>query len=91
MTFFCHDCSVVATIKVNHFHLFLKKFLKFHNWLFVCLFVWTSTYKYAAGPNTEKSMPEALIFASTNPQYYDRLLIELEVQYVNENTKLKPG
>ena len=31
-------------------------------------------------------MSEALIFASTNPQYDDRLFIEL-----HENTKLKPG
>ena len=29
---------------------------------------------------TEKSMPEALIFASTNSQYDDRLFIELQVQ-----------
>ena len=38
-------------------------------------------------------MSEALIFASTNPQYDDRLFIELQVQYyVHENSsKLKPG
>ena len=29
-----------------------------------------------------KSLSEALIFASTNPQYDDRLLIELQVQYM---------
>ena len=29
-----------------------------------------------------KSMSEALIFASTNPQYDDRLFIELQVQYM---------
>ena len=29
---------------------------------------------------TGKSMSEALIFASTNPQYDDRLFIELQVQ-----------
>ena len=28
---------------------------------------------------TGKSLPEALIFASTNPQYDDRLFIELQV------------
>ena len=29
-----------------------------------------------------KSMSEALIFASTNPQYDNRLFIELQVQYM---------
>ena len=32
---------------------------------------------------TGKSLSEALIFASTNPQYDDRLFIELPVQYMN--------
>ena len=31
---------------------------------------------------TGKSLSEALIFASTNPQYNDRFLIELRVQYM---------
>ena len=31
---------------------------------------------------TGKSMSEALIFASTNPQYDNRLFIELPVQYM---------
>ena len=31
---------------------------------------------------TGKSFSEALIFASTNPQYDDRLFIELQVQYL---------
>ena len=35
--------------------------------------------------STGKSLSEALIFASTNPQYDDRLFIEL-----HENSKLKP-
>ena len=30
--------------------------------------------------NTGKSLSEALIFASTNPQYHHRLFIELQVQ-----------
>ena len=34
-----------------------------------------------AGACTGKSLSEALIFASTNPQYDDRLFIELQVQY----------
>ena len=33
-------------------------------------------------PCTGKSLSEALIFASTNPQYDDRLFIELQVQYM---------
>jgi hypothetical protein len=32
--------------------------------------------------STGKSLSEALIFASTNPQYDDRLYIELQVQYM---------
>ena len=31
---------------------------------------------------TGKSLSEALIFASTNPQYDERLFIELQVQYM---------
>ena len=31
---------------------------------------------------TGKSMSEALIFASTNPQYDNKLFIELQVQYM---------
>ena len=38
---------------------------------------------------TGKSLSEALILASTNQQYDDRLFIELQVQY--EKSKLKPG
>ena len=33
--------------------------------------------KIITGKNTGKSLSEALIFASTNPQYDDRLFIEL--------------
>ena len=33
-------------------------------------------------PSTGKSLSEALIFASTNPQYDKRLFIELQVQYM---------
>ena len=32
--------------------------------------------------HTGKSLSEALIFASTKPQYDDRLIIELQVQYM---------
>ena len=32
--------------------------------------------------HTGKSLSEALIFASTNPQYDDILFIELQVQYM---------
>ena len=32
--------------------------------------------------NTGKSLSEALIFVSTNPQYDNKLFIELKVQYV---------
>ena len=33
-------------------------------------------------PSTGKSLSEELILASTNPQYDDRLFIELQVQYM---------
>ena len=32
--------------------------------------------------STGKSLSEALIFASSNPQYDDKLFIELQVQYM---------
>ena len=32
--------------------------------------------------HTGKSLSEALVFASTNPQYENRLFIELQVQYM---------
>ena len=35
---------------------------------------------------TGKSLSEALIFASTNPQYDDRLFIQLQVQYMKIQT-----
>ena len=44
---------------------------------------------------TGKSLSEPLIFASTNPEYDDRLFIELQVQYIripsseHENSKLR--
>ena len=38
--------------------------------------------EYGALPSTGKSLSEALIFASTNPQYDHRLIIELQVQYM---------
>ena len=44
-----------------------------------------SEFCYLARPMqniTGKSLSEALIFASTNPQYDDRLFIELLVQYM---------
>ena len=34
------------------------------------------------GTSTGKSLSETLIFASTNPQYDDRVFIELQVQYI---------
>ena len=36
----------------------------------------------ASCKGTGKSLSEALIFASNNPQYDDRLFIELQVQYM---------
>ena len=36
-------------------------------------------------------MSEALILALTNPQYDDRLFIELSTSSIHENSNLKPG
>ena len=47
---------------------------------------YNSVFTYNADGNiwsvTGKSLSEALIFASTNPQYDNRLFIELPVQYM---------
>jgi hypothetical protein len=40
------------------------------------------SFPYLSIVSTGKSLSEALIFASTNPQYDDRLFIELQVQYM---------
>ena len=40
---------------------------------------WTSCFFYE---RTGKSLSEALLFASINPQYDDRLFIELQIQYM---------
>ena len=40
------------------------------------------THIWPYDPNTGKSLSEALIFASTKPQFDDRLFIELQVQYM---------
>ena len=63
---------------VFHFFLFFDFF--FHNSIILCFL---SVY-------TGKSLSEALILASTNPQYDDRLFIELQVQYM-KISKLKHG
>ena len=42
---------------------------------------WFRSEKYII-IGTGKSMSEAFVFASTNPQYEDRLFIELQVQYM---------
>ena len=39
--------------------------------------------------NTGKSLSEALLFASTNPQYDDRLFIELQAQTWGEHVVYK--
>ena len=41
-----------------------------------------SSRRGRVGGSTGKSLSEALIFASTNPQYDNRLSIELHVQYM---------
>ena len=43
------------------------------------------TVREIYNPFTGKSLSEALIFASTNPQYDDRLFIELQAQSLREH------
>ena len=45
-------------------------------------FAKTAQSKFFLQSSTGKSLSEALIFASTNPQYDDRLFIELQLQYI---------
>ena len=40
------------------------------------------TVRVIYNPFTDKSLSEALIFASTKPQYDDRLFIEFQAQYM---------
>ena len=42
------------------------------------------------GSSTGKFLSEALIFASTNPHYDDKMFIEF-TSSIQENSKLKPG
>ena len=64
------------TLKVNNFQYYWSFILGSHwTWCFnVFQPIWTF--------DTSKSLSEALIFASTNPQYDDRLFIGLQVQYM---------
>ena len=43
---------------------------------------WNANLGFSIAWNTGKLLTEALIFASNNPQYDDRLFIELQVQYM---------
>ena len=55
--------------------------LTYHNLAKLCIEIcwkcWKKTVLF-----TDKSLSEALIFASTNPQYDNRLFIELQLQYM---------
>ena len=46
------------------------------------LYLESSDARGLIGHVTGKSLSEALIFASTNPQYDDRLFMDLQVQYM---------
>ena len=50
-----------------------------------------SYFELLLGLSAGKSLSEALFFASINSQYDHRLFIDLQVQYLHENSKLKPG
>ena len=56
-----------------------------YQWIMFAVFIPVGSMAFVI---TGKSFSEALIFASTNPQYDDRLFIELQDQYLHENSKL---
>ena len=67
-------------------HLLLKKDSGFASSNIFLIFeqnpqVWPSVKKMCL-PHTGKSLSEALIFASANPQYNNRVFIELQVQHM---------
>ena len=69
---------------ILHYRGAIKELLDFEPTLFVEIRLRKSICKscYLNLAGTGKSLSEALILASTNPQYKDRLFIELQVQYV---------
>ena len=62
--------------KTQYAHKYSRFFQKFVDWN------WVSWIIYCFAIDTGKSLSEALIFSSTNPQYDNRLFIELPVQYM---------
>ena len=71
-----------AAFFVGHFHCWLIAYF-----VYTCHFTTSgcgsqSFVDFFQKKITGKSLSEALIFASTNPQYDDRLFIELQVQYM---------
>ena len=66
-------------------HTFVHQFTYWFHLRLVEIFVEIWNFLYTSFPadyRTGKSFSEVLISASTNPQYEDRLFIELQVQYI---------
>ena len=68
--------------KTQYAHKYSRFFQKFVDWNWVSWIIYCFTTIDTLDFDTGKSFSEALIFASTNPQYDDRLFIELQVQYM---------
>ena len=77
----CFQILPPLTLSQDFLHLF------FCDWLIITQFSQGVCIKIfllkIVTHDTVKSLSEALIFASTNPQYDNRLSIELQVQYMN--------
>ena len=85
-TIFCVNLVCRFWTQSSTLHLLLKKDSGFASSNIFSIFeqnphVWPSVKKMCL-PHTGKSLSEALIFASPNPQYNNRVFIELKVQYM---------
>ena len=67
----------------------LQEFVAFPMTLSNSVLLWALNNN-RTGHSTGKSLSESLIFASTNPQYDNRLFIEFTIS-IHENSKLQPG
>ena len=74
MHFVWHTIYAIASVRLGRYMIYLMVGLKHHDF-------WP-LLKISSSWVTGKSLSEALIFALTNPQYDDRLFIELQVQYM---------
>ena len=78
MFYFTQSCSILSVFNHKHFLITNTRSSKEH-WVKIISYV---AFLFFISLFTGKYLSEALILASTNPQYDDRLFIELRVQYM---------